>query len=269
MASINSEGAYDLQKAQDPEEELARLKKQASLIPQLEWNLLQLHGIQPHFHVLDAACGPGQTSVMMAQKMSPEARIQGIDRDASLLEEARALAASEQVHVDFQQADIHALPFESTFDFIYCRLVFQHLPDPKKAIQGLKKALKPGGRLLIVDIDDDWFFVEPPIPAFDQLISHGITYQRKQGGNRQIGKQLRNLLKAAGFSDIKTEVMPLNSDMVGMEAFLQIAIQFRKEILKASSDTIDPHALLNQIKLATSQQEHFGMLGVFHVSGQK
>lgn len=271
MATIHpdSKGTYNLQTCEDKPVELARLKAQAELLPNLEWQIMQRHGLKSGFTVLDAACGPGHTSALIYQRLAGNVVLTGIDQDQELIEESRNFARQKQFDITFQEGDVYELPFESQFDFVICRLLFQHLTDPMAAILSLKKALKPGGRLLIIDINDDWLFLEPPIPAFDRLVELGAYYQQKMGGNRLIGRNVRNLLQQAGFTDLQTDVLGLNSDMIGMDTFLHITTNFRKEVFQGNLDKADPQKLISEIQEAVHKRNTFGMLGVFHVSGVK
>jgi ubiquinone/menaquinone biosynthesis C-methylase UbiE len=266
---IDKKSTYSLQSFENNEAELARLMAQASLLPNLEWQIMQRHGLKQGFRVLDAGCGPGGTAMLIASRLEGRIDITGIDTDTQLLEVGRKAATEKNINIDFIEGDVYQLPFDSEFDFIICRLVFQHLSDPKQALKSLHKALKPGGRLLILDINDEWLFVEPPIPAFDQLIELGKQYQQKMGGNRLIGRSLRNLLQRAGFTDLQTDVLGLNSDMIGIDTFLHITTNFRKEIFKGNHEMADPQKLIDEIQETVHKENTFGMLGVFHVSGVK
>lgn len=60
---------------------------------------------------------------------------------------------------------------ESCFDFAVARLLFQHLPDPSRAVKDILRVLKPGGKLVIIDIDQDiQSIVDPPISKFLSLL---------------------------------------------------------------------------------------------------
>lgn len=265
----DTQSTYNLQTCEDKDAELARLKAQANLLPELEWQIMLRHGLKTGFTVLDAACGPGNTSALISQRLNGDVELTGIDQDEELLNEGRKLAQEKQLAITFQQANVYHLPFESQFDFIVCRLLLQHLADPLAAILSLKKALKPGGRLLIMDINDEWLFLEPRIPAFDRLIELGTYYQQQMGGNRLIGRAVRNLLHQAGFTDLQTDILGINSDMIGIDTFLHITTNFRKEVFNGNLDKADPQQLISEIQEAVQKQNTFGMLGVFHVSGVK
>lgn len=108
------------------------------------------------------------------------------------------------------------------FDFAYARLIFQHLPDPIGAAQEIRRVLKRGGKLVIYDVDDGIFgLFQPPIPEFAKILETFGQSQTSRGGNRQIGRQLWQILKAAGFANFDVEVLASDSAEIGIEPFLR------------------------------------------------
>ncbi len=117
-----------------------------------------LTGAVPHGHILDAGCGAGTATELLAQRGY---RVTAIDGSAQFLDHVRArldragLAHRVQVvQVDFATAE---LPRE-TFDGTICGEVLEHLPDDRRAVQLIARALRPGGVLaLSVPADPDRF----------------------------------------------------------------------------------------------------------------
>ncbi len=267
-SNVSPNSTYHLSSFSDSDGELSRLKKQAALLPKLELEFLVRHGMAQDMKVLDAACGPGVVSFMIDDFLTTGSVV-GVDLDPELIKDAQSAAAKRGKEVEFHQANALELPFENEFDFIYCRFLFQHLAEPEKAMRSLFNALKPGGILCITDVDDEWLFLHPEVPAFDQLRKLAGAHQALQGGNRYIGRALRHLLKGAGYSQIKNDIIPVNSDMIGIDTFIQITTRFKKEIVRRETGTSHPDYLLKEIDEAIAAQDIFGMIGVFSVSGQK
>jgi ubiquinone/menaquinone biosynthesis C-methylase UbiE len=262
------EGTYAFSRLKDKKLELSRLKKQGTILPDLEMEYLVRHGLTPDMDVLDAACGPGTTTSLIYDFLE-SGTIKGIDINDDLLREASALSKLNRQPIIFQKADIYDLSFENEFDYIYCRFLFQHLTDPGKALTSLFRALKPGGILHILDVNDEWLFLEPPVPAFETLCDLARKHQADQGGNRLVGRYLRNLMSAQGFEDMETDIIPFNSDLIGIEAFLQITTYFKVEQVLTRKTKEDPQELLREIKEAAKEKEIFGLAGIFSVSGTK
>src|SRR5205814_1634636 len=88
--------------------------------------------------VLEAGCGVGAQTVALATR-SPKSRIVAIDISAESLAAARERAAAAGVHnVEFQQADLYALPFSAErFDHAFVCFVLEHMTRPVDVIRGL------------------------------------------------------------------------------------------------------------------------------------
>lgn len=261
-------GTYVLSSLEEKEIELARLEKQAGAMPKQELSLMVRHGLKPGMHVLDAACGPGITSGLIHDYVVPQGgAVTGIDQDDTLLRIATGLTRNQGKEINFVKGDVYDLPFRERFDYIYCRFLFQHLEHPIKALDSMIKALKPGGILNIIDVNDDWLFLDPKVPAFDKLCQLARKYQAEMGGNRLIGKKLRGLLLKAGLNQIATDVMMVNSDILGLDTFLELTTFFKKEIVSQGGE--NPEPLIQAIKDACDKQDVFGACGIFSVSGHK
>ncbi len=107
---------------------------------------------------------------------------------------------------------------EASFDFAYARLVFQHLPDPVAAARAIGRLLKPGGKLVLLDIDDKMHLFDPEDPPEVKAITERFIEEHKQkGGNRNIGRQLLRILREAGFTNPRLDLIGVHSDEYGIE----------------------------------------------------
>lgn len=123
--------------------------------------------------------------------------------------------------VQFVQSSVYdtGLPDDS-YDFAIARLLFLHLNDPQEAVQEIYRILKPGGKLVIIYIDDGIFgAVNPDIPSLPSVIRKVAEQQATKGGNRIIGRSLPRLLTRAGFSDVDMDVVIQHSDLHRIEGF--------------------------------------------------
>ena len=153
--------------------------------------------------VLEAGCGIGAQTVTLAEK-SPGALITSIDLSESSLAQAEArVKASGGRNVTFLQADIHALPFaDATFDHIFVCFVLEHLPDPVPALTCLRRVLKYGGTITVIEGDHGSAYFSPDSAAARKAISCLVALQLEKGGNALIGRELYPLLSEAGFRDV-------------------------------------------------------------------
>ncbi|ANE51121.1 class I SAM-dependent methyltransferase [Flavisolibacter tropicus] len=256
------ENSYQKNVFVDFEEESKRLTIQATFLHQVELDILIRHGLKEHHDVLDIGCGQGFLAHLVSGYLT-SGQIDGVDINAAFVQEAQQTFLSPNLR--YHCSAILEYTPEKQYDFIYARLLFQHLKDPLTALLHLKQYLKPGGRICIIDVNDEWLFLEPSLPAFDRLVNASIDYQQKQGGNRLIAKALPNLLRNAGLGTPQLEIVPFSSDIAGMKLFLEVAISFRANY--AYSD-IHGLELYHSIKesILNASEPYFGLMGVSCIS---
>lgn len=154
--------------------------------------------------VLEAGCGVGSQTITLARR-SPDARFVSIDRSLDSLAQAqRRIAAAGLANVEFRQADIFALPFApASFDHVFVCFVLEHVTEPVKALEVLKRVLKPGGSMTVIEGDHGSTYFHPDSTAAHRAIQCLVDLQRQAGGNSLIGRQVYPLLKQAGFGDVQ------------------------------------------------------------------
>lgn len=97
----------------------------------------------------DLGCGTGQVATALAPNV---ARVVAIDASAEMLAAARR-RLRDAPNVEVRRGDLEALPLEDgVLDVAITALVLHHLPDPAAAIREAARVLKPGGRLLVIDM---------------------------------------------------------------------------------------------------------------------
>jgi SAM-dependent methyltransferase len=113
--------------------------------------LRRTYGIGHHDHVLDIGCGAGQTT-RDAARLAVAGSALGVDISAPMIERARQLTEAAGLHnVSFEQADagIHHFPSER-FDVAISRFGTMFFADPVAAFANIGRALRPGGRLVMM-----------------------------------------------------------------------------------------------------------------------
>ena len=87
------------------------------------------------------------------------------------------------------------------YDIVFCRLVLCHLKEPEKALNQMARLLKPGGRVVVVDMDLRDIFTIPSCEAFSAFHQEVTTpLEAKLHVDYSIGLRLPQLLRAAGLS---------------------------------------------------------------------
>jgi ubiquinone/menaquinone biosynthesis C-methylase UbiE len=163
--------------------------------------------------VLEAGCGTGAQTVTLAQR-SPGARFMSVDiSPESIAEAGRRTVAAGLANVQFQHADIFALPFgQASFDHVFVCFVLEHLPRPVEALAILKRLLRPGGTLTVIEGDHGSTFFHPESRAAQRAIECQIELQRAAGGNALIGRQLHPLLVEAGLDAVQVSPRMVYTD---------------------------------------------------------
>ncbi|WKA56559.1 class I SAM-dependent methyltransferase [Planococcus shixiaomingii] len=201
--------------------EVQRLKVQAMMGWEKEYRNLQWFGLKDGMRILEVGCGPGFVMEQLAKQL-PNSPITGLDLDENLLKHAEGLFDEQaKKNVDFVQASVYGtgLP-ECSYDFVVARMLFLHLHKPEDAALEMWRVLKPGGRIVIIDIDDGIFgVVQPDLEEFQSITKKFTDMQGKAGGNRLIGRSLPRLLQKAGFQEIDLETVAVHSDLAGVEGF--------------------------------------------------
>lgn len=121
---------------------------------QLRRRLLDLSGVRPGEAVLDVACGTGTLAILAKETVGRSGTVCGVDASPEMLARARSKAARAGVEVRFENVAAQALPFpDASFDLALGTMMLHHLgraPRRELAAQ-LRRVVKPGGRVLLVD----------------------------------------------------------------------------------------------------------------------
>src|SRR5215213_11513737 len=116
---------------------------------------IALARIQPGERVLEVGCGTGDVAIAACAPAGERGSVVGIDASPEMIAVARAKAARAGLTIDFRLEPIEALSYpDATFDVVLSSLMMHHLPDDLKhqGLAEIARVLKPGGRLLIIDI---------------------------------------------------------------------------------------------------------------------
>ncbi|NRD76472.1 methyltransferase domain-containing protein [Bacillus sp. BRMEA1] len=155
------------------------------------------------FKVLDVGTGFGALSIDIASQH--KIIIDAIDIDESKIQVAKKVyneIKSEENYlgqIHFKQQNVEQLDYlDNSFDLVASSLVFQHLPNPVQAAKEIKRILKPGGTVCLMDLDDS-FTVEYPINDSLEILKKVLKeLQVIKGGDRHIGRKLAGYLNEVG-----------------------------------------------------------------------
>ncbi len=183
------------------------------------WNRLreELFGESFHLHALlglldprlvvgDLGCGTGQLSELVAPHVE---RVIAIDSSPDMLHEARR-RLRDRPTVDVRLGSLEALPIDDgQLDVAMMALVLHHVPDPLRALAECGRVVKPNGRVLVID-----------------MLPHDRAEYQQQMGHVWLGfgeSQMRKMLAAAGFTEVRVRPLPIDADAKGPALFALVA----------------------------------------------
>jgi SAM-dependent methyltransferase len=187
----------------DSRDETERLRNQTahdSVEDRLRWA-----GVGPGMKVVDAGCGPGDVSALLARLAGPSGSVHGFDSSAPRIAAARSLSAAPgTAPMSFEVGDISSLPYPaSTADFVVCQYVLEHLPQPQKAVDAMVPLLKPGGKLLLMDCDGLGVGHWPAPPVVEEGLPVLLKALAKVGFDAFVGRKLYSMARTAGLRDLR------------------------------------------------------------------
>ncbi len=202
--------------------------------------------------VLEAGCGTGcQTRFLAAN--NPKASFVCADISPDSLEQAKASAKERGFsNVRFQQADLFALPFaDGMFDFVFVCFVLEHLAEPMRVLAELKRVLKPGGRITVIEGDHGSAYFCPDSALARKAIQCLVDLQARGGGDALIGRRLYPLLCQARFSQVEVTPRVVYADASrpdGVEGFT-------KKTFTAMVEGVGNKALAEKMMTAADWQQ--------------
>jgi demethylmenaquinone methyltransferase / 2-methoxy-6-polyprenyl-1,4-benzoquinol methylase len=162
--------------------------------------------------VLDAACGTGDLAI--ADLKAGAGKVTGLDFSAKMLERARR----KNTTIEWLQGDMLALPFaDETFDAATVGFGVRNVEDLGLGLRELRRVLRPGGRLAILEITQPrgalrpfyslWF--DRIVPLLGKVLPGGDAYTYLPASVKRFptAERLADMLREAGFTDVRFKLM--------------------------------------------------------------
>jgi SAM-dependent methyltransferase len=154
--------------------------------------------LQPGVSVLDVGCGTGAITAGIARVCGWAV---GIDRDASLIAQARAVRAA--VNLSFLVGDVLDFETEERFDIVNAARVLQWIHDPGFAVRRMAGWAKPGGMVMVLDYNHEENRLDPEPPReFARFYAAFLDWRAGHGWDNRMGDHLPGLFAAAGLAQI-------------------------------------------------------------------
>jgi len=198
------------------DEEAARRVEAAYTTPDLiaqRRQVLSLLVPKPGEHVVDIGAGPGFLAAEMAAAVGPQGRVYAVEPSASM----RELARSRHASFEIRDGAAEALPLpDAAVDVAVATQVLEYVPDVPAALAEIRRVLRPGGRVLILDTDWDsivWHSGDPErmravLAAWDEHLA-----------DPHLPRTLGTTLRDAGFDVDRPVVVPLLNTCADRDTF--------------------------------------------------
>jgi ArsR family transcriptional regulator len=162
----------------------------------------------PAWTIGDLGCGTGQVSAALAPFVT---RVIGVDGSAAMLQAARKRLQPFE-NVELRRGELESLPIDDErLDAATLMLVLHHVPEPDRALAEVARVVRPGGRVVVVD-----------------MLPHDRDNYRQQMGHVWLGfsdEHVRTLIGAAGFEDIRVVALAPDPRAKGPALFVAAGIK--------------------------------------------
>jgi ubiquinone/menaquinone biosynthesis C-methylase UbiE len=185
---------------QSLKEEIVRLQTQAEQFSSSTSESLAKLGVKSGMYVLDVGCGTGSVSFMIAPIVGSRGLVIGVDSNPHVIyyckDMSRKLGAN---NTKFFEADATRLDLETqSFDITYSRFMFQHIPEPKKALREMIRVTRQGGYIMVEDCDLFTWIVSPENESVSKLWHWYESIQVDRGTEPRIGRKLYSMFLQEG-----------------------------------------------------------------------
>jgi len=182
---------------------------------------LQTLGLRGCARAYDLGCGPGLTTALLAEVLSPAAVI-GVDQSERLLARARALAGNAADGTRFVAADLTAGPPPlPPGDVLYARFLLTHVVGPAAVLGRWLPAVHPGGVLLLEEVAA----LQSADPIMTRYYEWVAALQDHYGQATYIGGELPALVQTAGWELVRARVEPIQLPAATMARLHALNIQ--------------------------------------------
>ena len=167
--------------------------------------------VRPGDRVLDACCGTGELALACA---AAGGLVTGVDFSERMLDRARRKSSA----IAWVWGDLLSLPFEDrSFDAATVGFGIRNVPDLERAFAELRRVLRPGGRLAVLEITRPrgiaapfyglWF--DRAVPLLGKLLPGGAAYAYLPASVRRFPgpRELAALIEAAGFEPVRVRML--------------------------------------------------------------
>jgi ubiquinone/menaquinone biosynthesis C-methylase UbiE len=174
--------------------------------------MFDMMGLKSGQTVLDIAAGAGEQSIAASLRVGPTGKILATDISSKILEfadNAAQKAGLKNIRTQVMDGESIDVP-EATFDALISRVGLIYFPDQQKALQGMKRALRPGGKIgaIVYSTPENNKFFSIPVSIIRRRAQLPPP-QPGQPGPFSLGSPgvLEKAYLQAGFQDVQTKLI--------------------------------------------------------------
>jgi trans-aconitate 2-methyltransferase len=189
--------------------------------------------------VLDAGCGSGRVTRKLLERL-PSGRVIGLDASEEMVEHARAALPADRASVAV--ADLADFTLDEPVDAVFSNAVFHWIGDHDALFACLRRALKPGGRVVAQcggrgNLDRFWALARE-VAAEDPFAAHlaGVANVSNFAGAEETAERLRR----AGFTDVRTWLEPSDVTPAHPADFIR-SVNLRVYVAALPPELVDPY----------------------------
>jgi len=167
---------------------------------------LEALGVTYGWHCLEVGAGGGTIADWLCARVGNSGRVVAIDIDTRFVEQL------EHPNLEVRAQDIAEVGTAeaNAFDLVHARMVLEHVPARDAALRNMVAALKPGGWILLEELDHVTMLPDPSVDAHAQTVwgkfmeAYGRLMQQR-GGDLDYGRRLFGLLTAHGLTNVSEQ----------------------------------------------------------------
>lgn len=198
-ANLNREEAENMVKT---------FEKRSQFPDQIKINneFLEFLNPRPGEHLLEVGSGSGVLSRLVAPKLIPQGRLNGLELSQEIVKLANKMIEDESIRkiIKYEVGNALEIPYKmNQFDGVFGARLLLHVKEPQKVIKELKRVVKPGKRVVLMD----WDFGTLAIDHSDKKLTRKILNWRTdyKDGNNWSGRQLYRRLKSENFYELNVK----------------------------------------------------------------
>lgn len=221
--------------------------------------------VKPGHRVLDAACGLGELTQVLAGLVSPGGEALGVDFSAVMVLEAQRRASGDGLPVRFEQGDIMALNLpDGRFDRTRAEQVLQHVSDPEKALRELVRVTRPGGLIAVLEPDWDTLVIDADSLSMSRAFTaYNSSVVVRHGA---IGRRLPVLFRDAGLLDVTTTPTVITAPYLVLQDFIES--NTRRAVEEGVMRDEDARDWLRDLQSRHTAGRFFSAFTYFRVTGR-